>query len=169
MDVHRRVLADRSRFFAAKLLRRDGVGGEGGGGGGVLHSVEICDCDDVEVYVEAVVLMYCDDLRRKLVGEEVSKVLGLLKVMLSCLCFVLISLLCQGFESHTVRPNSVCYTFYFVLAQLLADTRLPVNTGLLINLFFSFNAPYQSIWDDTELFLNLFFFLINEYIIHVGK
>ncbi|KAE9461173.1 hypothetical protein C3L33_06915, partial [Rhododendron williamsianum] len=79
MDVHRRVLADRSRFFAAKLLRRDGVGGEGGGGGGVLHSVEICDCDDVEVYVEAVVLMYCDDLRRKLVGEEVSKVLGLLK------------------------------------------------------------------------------------------
>ncbi|KAI8523929.1 hypothetical protein RHMOL_Rhmol13G0109600 [Rhododendron molle] len=81
MDVHRRVLADRSRFFAAKLLRSDGVGGEGGGGGGgVLHSVEICDCDDVEVYVEAVVLMYCDDLRRKLVGEEVSKVLGLLKV-----------------------------------------------------------------------------------------
>ncbi|KAH7836795.1 hypothetical protein Vadar_005787 [Vaccinium darrowii] len=78
MDVHRRVLADRSRFFAAKL-RRDG-GGDGGGGGGVSHLVEICDCDDVEVYVETVVLMYCDDLKNRLVGEEVSKVLGLLKV-----------------------------------------------------------------------------------------
>lgn len=42
--------------------------------------VEICDCDDVEVYVETVVLMYCDDLKNRLVGEEVSKVLGLLKV-----------------------------------------------------------------------------------------
>ncbi|GFS34152.1 pectin methylesterase 3 [Actinidia rufa] len=44
--------------------------------------VEICDCDDVEGYVETVVLMYCDDLKRRLVSEvreEVSKVLGLLK------------------------------------------------------------------------------------------
>lgn len=72
MDVHRAVLADRSRFFAEKLGRdRDRV---------VSHSVEICDCDDVEVYVETVVLMYCEDLRTRLMGEEVSKVLGLLKV-----------------------------------------------------------------------------------------
>ncbi|KAA8543964.1 hypothetical protein F0562_021859 [Nyssa sinensis] len=71
MDVHRRVLADRSRFFAEKL-RRDGTS--------VLHSVEICDCDDVEVYVETVLLMYCDDLKRKLMGKEVSKILGLLKI-----------------------------------------------------------------------------------------
>ncbi|XP_031113193.1 BTB/POZ domain-containing protein At5g60050 [Ipomoea triloba] len=68
MDVHRRVLAGRSRFFAEKL-RRDGS-----------HSVEILDCDDVEVYVETVVLMYCEDLKKKLIGEGVSKVLGLLKV-----------------------------------------------------------------------------------------
>lgn len=45
------------------------------------HSVEICDCDDVEIYVETIVLMYCEDLRKRLMGEEVSKVLGLLKVM----------------------------------------------------------------------------------------
>ncbi|KAJ8439934.1 hypothetical protein Cgig2_004000 [Carnegiea gigantea] len=70
MDVHRRVLAEKSRFFAEKL-RMDG---------GVTHSVEICDCDDVEIYVEALVLMYSDDLKKKLMGEDVSKVLGLLKV-----------------------------------------------------------------------------------------
>lgn len=72
MNVHRRVLAARSRFFADKLGRRDGA-----------HSVEICECDDVEVYVEAVVLMYCEDedMRRRLAKEEVAKVLLLLKVM----------------------------------------------------------------------------------------
>ena len=45
--------------------------------------VEICYYNDVKGYVENVVLMYCDDLNRRLVGEvreEVSKVLGLLKV-----------------------------------------------------------------------------------------
>ncbi|CAK9166706.1 unnamed protein product [Ilex paraguariensis] len=68
MDVHKRVLADKSRFFAEKL-RRSGS-----------HSVEICEVDDVEVYVETLVLMYCEDLKRKLMGEEVSKILGLLKV-----------------------------------------------------------------------------------------
>ncbi|KAK6935962.1 hypothetical protein RJ641_032992 [Dillenia turbinata] len=71
MDVHRKVLANRSRFFAEKLRQDNGL---------VSHSVEICDCDDVEVYVETVVLMYCDDLRKRLLGEDVIKVLGLLKV-----------------------------------------------------------------------------------------
>lgn len=42
--------------------------------------MEILECDDVEVYVEAVVLMYCEDLKKRLMGEEVSKVLELLKV-----------------------------------------------------------------------------------------
>ncbi|PON62396.1 BTB/POZ domain containing protein [Parasponia andersonii] len=70
MDVHKSVLASKSRFFAEKL-RRDR---------GVSHSVEISDCDDVEVYVETVVLMYYEDLKKRLIGEEVSKVLGLLKV-----------------------------------------------------------------------------------------
>lgn len=70
MDVHRRILVEQSRFFAEKL-KRDGA---------VSHSVEICDCDDVEIYVETVVLMYCEDLMKRLMGEEVSKVLGLLKV-----------------------------------------------------------------------------------------
>lgn len=70
MDVHRRVLVGRSRFFAEKLQRNGS------------HSVEILDCDDVEVYVETLVLMYCDDLKKRLMGENVNKVLGLLKVYL---------------------------------------------------------------------------------------
>ncbi|KAK7257750.1 hypothetical protein RIF29_31962 [Crotalaria pallida] len=74
MEVHKSVLAEKSRFFAEKLR----------GESGISHSVEISDCDDVEVYVEAVVLMYCDseDLKRRFrfTAERVSKVLSLLKV-----------------------------------------------------------------------------------------
>ncbi|OIV99361.1 hypothetical protein TanjilG_17171 [Lupinus angustifolius] len=72
MEVHKSVLGEKSRFFAEKLR----------GESRMLHSVEISDCDDVEVYVEAVVLMYCEDLkmRFRFMGENVSKVLSLLKV-----------------------------------------------------------------------------------------
>lgn len=71
MDVHRQVLSEKSRYFAERLRLEKGS-----------HSVEveISECDDVEVYVETVVLMYTDDLKRKLAGEDVTKVLGLLKV-----------------------------------------------------------------------------------------
>ncbi|EOY34233.1 hypothetical protein QUC31_018532 [Theobroma cacao] len=72
MDVHRRVLSEKSRFFAEKLSQ--------GREKGVSHTVEISECDDVEVYVETVVLMYCDDLKKRLIGEDVNKVLALLKV-----------------------------------------------------------------------------------------
>ncbi|KAH6766220.1 BTB/POZ domain-containing protein [Perilla frutescens var. hirtella] len=68
MDVHRRVLTAKSRYFADKL-RRSGT-----------HSVEILDCDDVAVYVEAVVLMYSAELKTKLLGAEVSKILALLQI-----------------------------------------------------------------------------------------
>ncbi|XP_071720915.1 BTB/POZ domain-containing protein At5g60050-like [Rutidosis leptorrhynchoides] len=70
MDVHREVLVGRSRFFKDKLGLRSGS----------HHSVEICECDDVVVYIETLVLMYCDDPKVKMVGEPVSKILGLLKV-----------------------------------------------------------------------------------------
>lgn len=72
MELQKSVLTEKSRFFAEKLRRDPGV----------AHSVEISDCDDVEVYVEALVLMYCDDfnLKKRLMGEDVSKVLALLKV-----------------------------------------------------------------------------------------
>ncbi|KAA3456679.1 BTB/POZ domain-containing protein [Gossypium australe] len=47
MDVHMRVLSEKSRFFAEKLSQRREKG--------VSHTVEISECDDVEVYVETVV------------------------------------------------------------------------------------------------------------------
>ncbi|CAJ1979386.1 unnamed protein product [Sphenostylis stenocarpa] len=72
MEVRKSVLADKSRFFAEKLQCDSAVS----------HSVEISDCDDVEVYVEAVVLMHCEDLKARLrsMGEGVPKILSLLKV-----------------------------------------------------------------------------------------
>ncbi|KAK7262391.1 hypothetical protein RJT34_29963 [Clitoria ternatea] len=73
MEVQKSVLADKSRFFAEKL-RCDGS---------LSHSVEISDCDDVQVYVEAVVLMHSQDLKNKLRSmcqEGVAKILSLLKV-----------------------------------------------------------------------------------------
>ncbi|XVF52949.1 hypothetical protein PTKIN_Ptkin05aG0059100 [Pterospermum kingtungense] len=62
-----------------------------------LYIVEIADCDDVEVYIETLRFMYCKDLRKKLMKEDVSKVLGILKVsavigfdagVLSCLKYL---------------------------------------------------------------------------------
>ncbi|KAL1545194.1 hypothetical protein AAHA92_21943 [Salvia divinorum] len=70
VDVHRRVLAAKSRFFSDKL-RLSGT-----------LSVEILECNDVAIYVEAVVLMYSAELqlKSKLLGMEVSKILALLKI-----------------------------------------------------------------------------------------
>lgn len=73
MEVRKTVLADKSRFFADKLRCA---------GGDLSHSVEISDCDDIEVYVEAIVLMHCEDLKPRLrsMAEGVPKILSLLKV-----------------------------------------------------------------------------------------
>ncbi|KAG9131733.1 hypothetical protein Leryth_009478 [Lithospermum erythrorhizon] len=69
VDVHRKVLVEKSGFFAEKL-RKNGV-----------HSVEILDCDDVQVYVEVIGLMYEEEeVKKRLMGENVSRVLELLKV-----------------------------------------------------------------------------------------
>ncbi|KAF6172773.1 hypothetical protein GIB67_000385 [Kingdonia uniflora] len=64
-----------SRFFAGKLT--DGWSNQQRS---LPHIVEILDCDDVEIYIETLRLMYCKDLRRKLMKEDVPKVLGILKV-----------------------------------------------------------------------------------------
>ncbi|CAN4127329.1 unnamed protein product [Withania somnifera] len=76
MNVHRQILVVHSRFFAVKLsekwVRQQRNSGP--------YIVEIADCDDIEVYIETLRLMYCKDLRRRLMKEDVSKVLGILKV-----------------------------------------------------------------------------------------
>ncbi|PWA94812.1 BTB/POZ domain-containing protein [Artemisia annua] len=83
MNVHRQILVTNSRFFADKLCRK--VGQQGGQLRGLIDNVnpcivEIADCDDIEVYIESIRLMYCNDLRRKLMKDDVSRVLGILKV-----------------------------------------------------------------------------------------
>lgn len=76
MSVHRQILVAHSRFFAMKLSDRWAKLQRSSG----PYVVEIADCDDVEVYIETLRLMYCKDLRRKLMKEDVSRVLGILKV-----------------------------------------------------------------------------------------
>lgn len=76
MSVHRQILVAHSRFFAMKLSDRWAKQQRSSG----PYVVEIADCDDVEVYIETLRLMYCKDLRRKLMKEDVSRVLGILKV-----------------------------------------------------------------------------------------
>ncbi|KAK9143819.1 hypothetical protein Syun_013219 [Stephania yunnanensis] len=78
MNLHCQILVAHSRFFADKLM-----GGTAGNKKQRLPStsvVEVSDCDDVQVYIETLRLMYCRDIKRKLMREDVSKVLGILKV-----------------------------------------------------------------------------------------
>ncbi|XP_052210651.1 BTB/POZ domain-containing protein At1g63850 [Diospyros lotus] len=76
MNLHQQILVAHSRFFAMKLSdlwsRPQRAPGP--------YIVEIADCDDIEVYIETLRLMYCKDLRRRLMKEDVSRVLGILKV-----------------------------------------------------------------------------------------
>ncbi|TKY60652.1 BTB/POZ domain-containing protein [Spatholobus suberectus] len=78
MNVHRQILVAHSRFFAVKLSDRWTKQQQQRSP--VPYEVEIADCDDVEVYIETLRLMYCKDLRKKLMREDVSRVLGILKV-----------------------------------------------------------------------------------------
>ncbi|XP_061337298.1 BTB/POZ domain-containing protein At1g63850-like isoform X2 [Gastrolobium bilobum] len=76
INVHRQILVSHSRFFAVKLSDRWAKQQRST----LPYIVEIADCDDVEIYIEALMLMYCKDLRKKLMKEDVSRVLGILKV-----------------------------------------------------------------------------------------
>ncbi|XP_071703141.1 BTB/POZ domain-containing protein At1g63850-like [Rutidosis leptorrhynchoides] len=86
LNVHRQILVVHSRFFADKLSNyRKQSGQQGPQLRGLIDNmnpyiVEIADCDDIEVYIESIRLMYCRDLRRKLMKDDVSRVLGILKV-----------------------------------------------------------------------------------------
>ncbi|KAI5328980.1 hypothetical protein L3X38_028377 [Prunus dulcis] len=79
MNVHRQILVAHSRFFAVKLSDR-WVKQQRTTSSSSPYNVEIADCDDVEIYIEALRLMYCKDLRKRLMKEDVPKVLGILKV-----------------------------------------------------------------------------------------
>ncbi|CAL5345297.1 unnamed protein product [Camellia sinensis] len=73
----KQILVAHNQFFAVKLSDRWSKQQRTSN----PYIVEIADCDDVEVYIEALSLMYCKDLRKKLMKEDVTRVLGILKLL----------------------------------------------------------------------------------------
>ncbi|CAH8326690.1 unnamed protein product [Eruca vesicaria subsp. sativa] len=72
MKIQRKVLLERSKVFMEKMSCREEKG--------VSHMVEISECDQVEIYVKNVVLTYYNDLKKKLVDENVMEILSLLQI-----------------------------------------------------------------------------------------
>ncbi|KAF4380665.1 hypothetical protein F8388_017019 [Cannabis sativa] len=70
LSVHKNVLVEFSTFFADKLSEEQSS----------LSSLEINDCEDIEIYVETVGLMYCKEMKQRLIKQSVSRVLRILKV-----------------------------------------------------------------------------------------
>ncbi|XWS33709.1 hypothetical protein CRYUN_Cryun22dG0106600 [Craigia yunnanensis] len=70
LSVHKKVLLDHSSFFTDKLSEQESG----------LSCLEIDDCEDIEIYVETVGLMYCKEMRQRLIKQSVSRVLRILKV-----------------------------------------------------------------------------------------
>lgn len=69
MIVHKSILAENSTFFADRISRQSPV-----------SCIEVPDCEDVEIYVETVGLMYCKDVKQRLIKQNVPRVLRILKV-----------------------------------------------------------------------------------------
>ncbi|CAM6062358.1 unnamed protein product [Sphagnum tenellum] len=79
VNVHRHVLVTHSRFFAAKLSERWSKQQQQQR---LLNSnlIEITDVEDVEIYLVTLRLMYCQDVKRSLMKENVPRVLDILKL-----------------------------------------------------------------------------------------
>jgi hypothetical protein len=70
LSVHRDVLIEKSTFFSEKISKQSD-----------LSCLQIGDCEDVEIYVEAVGLMYCKETKQRLMKQNVSRILRILKVI----------------------------------------------------------------------------------------
>ncbi|KAE8693293.1 BTB/POZ domain-containing protein [Hibiscus syriacus] len=70
LSVHKKVLLEHSCFFTDKLSEQESD----------LSCLEIGDCEDVESYVETLGLMYCKEMKLRLMKQSVSRVLRILKV-----------------------------------------------------------------------------------------
>ncbi|KAF5752944.1 hypothetical protein HS088_TW01G00862 [Tripterygium wilfordii] len=70
LSVHRSVLVDNSIYFGDKFSEQESS----------LPCLEIADCEDVEIYVETVGLMYCKEMKQRMIKQSVSRVLRILKV-----------------------------------------------------------------------------------------
>lgn len=73
LSVHRSVLMENSSFFAEQLSQNQSLNSS---------CLEIGDCDDVEIYVETIGLMYCKEMKQRLIKQNVARVLRVLKVFL---------------------------------------------------------------------------------------
>ncbi|KAK8674033.1 hypothetical protein V6N13_112336 [Hibiscus sabdariffa] len=70
LSVHKEVLLENSSFFTEKISQQEPG----------LSCLEIDDCKDVEIFIEAVGLMYCKEMKQRLIKLSVSRVLHILKV-----------------------------------------------------------------------------------------
>ncbi|XP_020583472.1 BTB/POZ domain-containing protein At3g50780 [Phalaenopsis equestris] len=132
MNVHRNILSEHSSFFAEKLAKQSPV-----------ICIEIGDCEDVEIYVEAIGLMYCKEIKQRLIKLSVAHVLRMLKVaealgfqlcVKSCLDYleavpwvgdeeenVVSSIRCLGIDKYGVSP---------ILKRVSSDISYPPNDTL---------------------------------------
>ncbi|XP_050891051.1 BTB/POZ domain-containing protein At3g50780 [Lathyrus oleraceus] len=69
LSVHRDVLIEKSSFFSETISKQLD-----------WSCLQIGDCEDVEIYVEAVGLMYCKEMKQRLMKHNVSRILRILKV-----------------------------------------------------------------------------------------
>uniref|UniRef100_A0A0A9EHL7 BTB domain-containing protein n=1 Tax=Arundo donax TaxID=35708 RepID=A0A0A9EHL7_ARUDO len=129
MSVHKTILAENSTFFADKLSRQSPV-----------SSIEVPDCEDVEIYVETVGLMYCSDVKQRLMKQSVPRVLRILKVaealgfracVMSCLDY-LEAVPWVGEEEENVVSSvrnlqSENYGVSPVLKRVASDLTIPPN------------------------------------------
>lgn len=88
LSVHKNVLVENSSFFADKLSEEQFSG---------LSTLEIDDCQDIEIYVETVGLMYCKDMKQRLLKQTVPRVLRILKVITTFMQLVSLSELPSSF------------------------------------------------------------------------
>lgn len=70
LNVHKDVLVGNSSYFAERLAEQESD----------VPSLQILDCEDVEIYVETVGLMYSKDMKQRLLKQSVQRVLRILKV-----------------------------------------------------------------------------------------
>ncbi|KAJ4788098.1 BTB/POZ domain-containing protein [Rhynchospora pubera] len=69
ISAHKEVIYENSSFFREKM-----------GLDSRVTCIELSDCDDVEICVETIGLMYCKEVKSRLVKQSVPRVLRILKV-----------------------------------------------------------------------------------------
>uniref|UniRef100_A0A2P2PJG4 Uncharacterized protein MANES_01G058800 n=1 Tax=Rhizophora mucronata TaxID=61149 RepID=A0A2P2PJG4_RHIMU len=137
LNVHRQILMAHSRFFAVKLserwAKRPSLSESA-----APYVVKIADSDDVEVYIETLRLMYCKDMKRMLMREDVSKVLGILKVsvavgfdagVLSCLEYLEAAPWAEDEEEKVASLLSELHLEGFGAGEVLKRVSVEVDNG----------------------------------------